>query len=227
MPTKSSPGSSANEDMLVSYCTIRKAIGYIAILYAPVLVLGTWFIGGCPSLRDSVSAYYYSCTYPWFIGALCAVSLFLFTYKGYTGADQLVTNAASLFVLGVVFFPTNETNKYGICNVVNKPPNGFFDTAHYLSAGVFFLLMAYMSLFLFTKTDPQQEPTKEKLKRNRVYKICGIIMLVAMALIPCLMIPGVPQSFLNLRPEFWFECLVLIPFGISWLTKGEGLLKDK
>jgi hypothetical protein len=215
----------ATKDMVISYCAIRRAIGYIAITFTPILSLGALILGDCHCLKDSASGYYYTCMYPWFIGALCAVGLFLFCYKGYDRRDDVVTNVAALFALGIVFFPTDESTTCACLNVLKRDPNPFFDTAHYVSAGIFFVLMAYMSLFLFTKSGPQ--PTPQKLKRNKVYKACGYTMLVAMALIPCLLIPGIPQSFLNYRPEFWFESLVLIPFGISWLVKGEGLLKDK
>jgi hypothetical protein len=220
------PKSSQNpkQDMLVSYLTIRQAVGYLGIFFPVVLALGNWLIGQCPSLKDSVSSYYYTVMSSYFDGTLCAVGLFLFTYKGYNRADQISSNAGGLFALGIVFFPTDAG---GICNMFCTSPNKFLDTAHYISAGLFFVTMAGISLFLFTKTQPGETPTKQKLRRNVVYKVCGVIMIVAMALIPCLKIFSFPQSFLNYKPEFWFETTVLWAFGFSWLTKGEGLLKDK
>jgi zinc transporter ZupT len=210
------------KDMVISYVTIRKAVGYIAISFTPVLALGTVVIGQCPGLRDSASAYFYTSMGSYFVGALCAVALFLFTYKGYDTVDQIVTNIAALFALGIVFFPTDESISPSACNVLHRLPDGFTNTAHYISAGIFFVLMACMSLFLFTKTAPGGKPTPHKLKRNVVYKTCGYIMLVAMALIPCLKINGLPPAILNHQPEFWLESTILITFGVSWLTKGLG-----
>jgi len=212
--------------MVISYVTIRKAVGYIAISFAPVLALGTVLLGNCPGMRDSVSAYYYTCMGSYFIGALCAVALFLFTYKGFDTQDQIVTNAAALFALGVVFFPTDESTTDTLCNVLHRLPNGFFNTAHYISAGIFFVLMAYMSLFLFTKTNPGIKPTRQKLQRNVVYKVCGYVMLVAMAGIPCLKMLDKSSPFFKYHPEFWMESTVLIAFGISWLVKGLGSDKE-
>ena len=216
--TKSS--QNPTQDMVISYLTIRKAVGYLGIFFPVVLALGNWLIRDC-GLNDSVSSYYYSIMGCFFDGTLCAVGLFLFTYKGYDRVDQWSSNAGGLFALCIVFF---RTNGGGRCSVLTLPDSDFLNTAHYLSAGLFFVTMACISLFLFTKTSGS--PTKQKLRRNRVYKACGIIMLVFMSLIPCLKIKSIPPAFFNYVPEFWFESIVLWAFGFSWLTKGEGLLKD-
>jgi hypothetical protein len=104
--------------------------------------------------------------------------------------------------------------------------NAFLNTAHYISAALFFITVACMSLFLFTKTTPGERPTKRKLQRNKVYKACGYVMLFFMILIVALQFKFT-APLLPYKPEFWFETMVLLAFGISWLTKGEGLLKDK
>ncbi|MDZ7633561.1 MAG: hypothetical protein U5L72_03600 [Bacteroidales bacterium] len=50
---------------------------------------------------------------------------------------------------------------------------------HFYSAASFFVILALISLFLFTRGE--KHPTGRKLKRNTVYRVCGIIMLVALA----------------------------------------------
>jgi hypothetical protein len=68
--------------------------------------------------------------------------------------------------------------------------------------------------------------TPEKKKRNRVYRVCGIIMLVSVTGIPIYSIPAIHRALSFLKPTIILETLALLSFGISWLTKGEFLLKD-
>jgi putative Mn2+ efflux pump MntP len=215
------------QDMVVSYLTIRKAVGYLGLTFPIILALGTWLIGRCPCLEDSVSSYYYTVMGSYFVGALCSVGLFLFSYKGYNTIDQILSRVASVFILAVAFVPTNSISPCLSCNIYTEAPNTFRDTAHFVTSAIFFAIMAYMSIFLFTKTDQGQRPTKQKLQRNKVYKVCGYLMIIFLLLIPALKIKGVPASFFNYRPEFWFEAVVLGAFGFSWLTKGEAILKDE
>jgi hypothetical protein len=216
-----------NQDMVISYLSTRKAVGYLGVFFPPGLALGAWLIGHCPCVRDSVSSYYYTDMVTYFAGTLCAVALFLFTYKGYDFMDQVISNAGAIFALCIAFFPADETSFCSVCNVIARHPHPFINTVHNLSAGLFFLTMAYMTLFLFTKTDPHQPSTKQKEKRNKVYKTCGYVMLISMLLIPCLKIKGIPAVFAEYSAQFWLEAIVLMAFGFSWLVKGETLLKDK
>lgn len=227
MPELIQNNGDAKRDMVVSFLTIRKAVGLLGMSYPIVLALGNWLPGHCPCLKDSVSAYYYTNMSSYFSGALCAVGLFMFTYKGYSLADEVLSKAGSVFALCIVFFPSDLGGSCACCNVIFRPQNTFSDTAHFISAAFFFITMAGMSLFLFTKTDPEVQPTKQKLQRNKVYKVCGYIMLGAMALIPALKIKAIPEVVFNYKPEFWLEFIVLASFGFSWLVKGETLLKDK
>jgi hypothetical protein len=134
---------------------------------------------------------------------------------------------ASIFILGGAFLPTNSNSPCLSCNIYAAAPNTFRDTAHFLTSAVFFTIMAYMLIFLFTKTTPGQQPTKQKLQRNKVYKVCGYLMIIFLLLIAALKIPGIPTALFSYRPEFWFETIVLGAFGFSWLTKGEAILKDE
>jgi len=48
------------EPRLITYQTLRQAIGYMGIGLPAVLLLGIVTIGKCPSILDSISHYYYS-----------------------------------------------------------------------------------------------------------------------------------------------------------------------
>jgi hypothetical protein len=82
-----------------------------------------------------------------------------------------------------------------------------------------------MSIFLFTKSFGKMTP--EKKKRNRVYRICGVIMLVSIIGIPIDGIPAIYDRIKSIKPTLILEFLALTSFGISWLTKGEFILADK
>ncbi|HLF70230.1 MAG TPA: DUF998 domain-containing protein, partial [Actinomycetota bacterium] len=141
---------------------------------------------------------------------LFAIGWFLFTYRGYERKDDIAGNLACVFALGVALFPNSgEPSERAI---------------HFTSAGLLFLVLAYFSLVLFTKSGGT--PTAQKLKRNRVYVVCGVSILLCIAGI------GLYYAFLQnssiaaLKPVFWLESLALWTFGVSWFVKGETLWRD-
>ena len=82
---------------------------------------------------------------------------------------------------------------------------------HNISAVIFFLLLAYNSLFLFTKSSG--EMTEKKKKRNIIFKVCGIGMVISLVCI-------VPFSIFDVWGGTWLvEMFALAFFGVSWLTK--------
>src|SRR5258708_4843514 len=219
-----------NRDMVVSYLTIRKAVGILGIALPVVVASGTWIIGNCPILKGSISAYYYTIMGNYFTGTLCAVALFLFTYRGYYYKEQIATNIASLFALGTALFPMNSGGISAVCNIVYKADSSFSNSAHYLSAALLFATLAYISIFIFTKLDPGKSFTKQKGQRNIIYKTCGYIMVIALTLILSLQIATLREATGSYNPVFWLESITLWAFGISWLVKGGtvfSVLKDK
>jgi hypothetical protein len=126
--------------------------------------------------------------------------------------DSLTSKAAGFFAVCVAFLPTAPEGK----DIPHKTE--IISTLHYVSAGIFLAALAFMSLFLFTKSKGYK--TRQKKQRNNVYKICGIIMLIS--------IIGIPfdKKIAFANTTLVLETSALISFGFSWLTKGELLLKD-
>lgn len=159
-------------------------------------------------------------------GTLCAVALFMFTYKGYDKIDLWSAKLAALFALGVAFFPTDNFEPLSSCKVLALDGNHIINIVHFTSATLLFLTFAFFSLFLFTKTSGNKTDRKEA--RNIIYKICGyLILLSIVAIFIYSVVPSINEQFRKFKPIFWFETLALLAFGLSWLTKGEGLLPDK
>jgi len=196
-----------------SYLSLRKAVGWIGILLPFVLVLGHLIIFGGDRLLTNMSVYYHTGMRDLFVGAICAIALFLFFYRGYDRWDNISANLAGFFALGVAFFPT-----------VEEGPWDWAAQVHFYSAACFLVILALISIFLFTRGEGY--PTAMKKKRNLVYRLCGIVMLTALAAVEVFFL-----FFDGKNSETRFvliaETVTLIAFGISWLTKGGTLYPDK
>ena len=100
---------------------------------------------------------------------------------------------------------------------------GFFQIPMYYSskihcfcAVVFFVLLAFNSFFLFTKTDTPIIMGSKKKLRNKVYRLCGVGMLVCMVW----QIVTTKVSFFSGWWTMINEIFMLQFFGFSWLVKG-------
>ena len=92
-------------------------------------------------------------------------------------------------------------------------------------AGIVFTILAYMSYWLFTKTSGVM--IRQKIKRNKVYRVCAVIMAIAVIAILLSGISSIGDRFASWKPTLLLEIVALTSFGISWLTKGEMILPDK
>lgn len=211
------------ENALVWLKRIRNTIGFLGMLLPWIALLGTFLaskhIDITPTFWKelSISATYYLT--PALTGILTTAAVVLICYYGYGPEDDIPTTAAGVFGLMIVLFPCS-------CDLSAGKIVGFFqlqaETSHIIhciSAVCFFLLLSYISLFLFTKG--VDNPTEQKKTRNKIYITCGIGMLAALIFIP------LPIHFP--AKIFIVEAIALTFFGISWLVKGQafGLFADK
>jgi hypothetical protein len=78
---------------------------------------------------------------------------------------------------------------------------------------------------IFRYQDPEKIRKGKKKIRNQVYSSCAWLILVGVIL-------AFAQNFWSKSAKdvtqwlFWFEALAVVAFGVSWLVKGETLLKD-
>ncbi|MEN9865508.1 MAG: hypothetical protein RL748_1098 [Pseudomonadota bacterium] len=208
----------AQDNLLMSYLDLRKAIGWIGILLPLVVALGKYWFEG-PGLEDSISAYYHTIMRNVYVGSLVAMSTFLFSYRGYDDHDARVSKLAALAALVTALFPT-------------APASGATGNAlissniHALSASMFFLCLVYFCLVLFRKSS-HGILTPRKLLRNRVYSFCGYGLIVCLVLIVVSGFVFDPATSKALHPKFWLESVADVLFGTAWLVKGEAILKDR
>jgi hypothetical protein len=198
-------------EQIYSFWSLRKSIGWIGISLPFALMTGVYFLFKGPIPFYSISQYYFSGMRNLMTGALCAIALFLFFYKGYNRWDLWSSNLAAISALGIAFCPT-----------VKEGPLNTSAHIHFISATIFFLTLACISLFLFTKKSSQ--PTRQKKTRNGIYIACGLVM------IGCLLALLTFYIFFENKSShfvFWIETLALVAFGVSWLVKGQALFADE
>jgi len=221
---KKQPNPYTSENDILTFRRIRKAIGYLGISLPIALVILSLIPFFKTSVQNSISYYYYTNLREVFTGVLCAVGLFLIRYKGVDNPvfwknDDKMTNIAGIMALGVALVPTNpqccSEKIYTLIPYCVK----LLGWLHYLFAGVFFFILAIMSLVIFTigQKDNKDIPLSF-FNENNIYKICGIGIIVFAGMIPvCDLLNLFPRSTLV------FEALALIAFGTSWLIKGRFL----
>jgi succinate dehydrogenase hydrophobic anchor subunit len=214
-----------NNNLVLSYLALRKAVGFLGIALPVVLILGAILIGNCSGLQASISDYHNTAMRDVFVGILCAIALFLFAYSGYDKLDFWMAKAAGLLGFFVAIFPDDPdlTNPCTIQCMQNIP--GWMSTVHFISAAVFLLILAYFSIFLFTKTGGKPI-TPEKKKRNLIYRICGYTIIACLVLLAIYFLMSLQDELGKYSPVLILEALALWAFGFSWVVKGEFILKD-
>lgn len=203
------------EPLSLSHYLHQQMIGYLGLLL-PLILFVLAAARPIPSLPrwetlDSVSAYYYSGADAVFVGILFALSLFLFSYRGYSAsrADRILGKIGGGAALGVAVFPTGAPGSL-------KEPlwwSDAFGTVHYASACTLFLVFIAFAIWLFRRSDtPREEHGGEKRWKNRLFLICGIVMIGAVL--------WAGSSLITDAPIFWAEVIALWAFALSWLVKG-------
>ncbi|HEU5352713.1 MAG TPA: hypothetical protein VFU55_14060 [Terracidiphilus sp.] len=216
--------------VVLSYHEQRRAVGILA-LSLPFLLAGGRVVLALlgpghrlpkPILEHSISDYYYSSMGNVLVGSLCAIAVFLICSRGYDPADEVAGYVAGVGSLGVALVPS--LNPGGGPYTRMQIETGHLHSAF---AGLMFLALAYFCLVLFRRTSPLRKVTRRKLHRNRIYLACGLVILACDAGMAALAFPAVALRFWNDRALLLCETLALMAFGIAWLTKGNGILKDQ
>ncbi len=210
--------SGAPRKLELSYLALRTTVGTIGIALPWVLATGGW--PHEPSwLQPSLSAYYYTGMRNIFVAILFFIGVFLAVTRGYDWKDELAGWISGPCAIGVALFPTTRPN----CPALETDLIG---KVHYGCAAVLFVTLGLMSLCLFTKSSSKVDRTDEKKKRNVVYKICGIAILVSITCIGVLHFFAPEKRCEWPHSEFWLETIAVEAFGFAWLTKGETIIKD-
>ena len=237
-----------DRNLVMSYHRMRRWVGYLGISLPFTLFFGnklfdflkiyqrTTLMQMCDlcfqssgTLKGSISEYYYSPMGELFVGTLCAVAFFLFSYKGYPlkegeakfTSDSLITNLAGLCALMVAIFPMDFDSCFNnnFRSFISHP---FVGKIHYISAVLFFSLLAVMCLLNFRRTDTVSN--FGKMPSHNFYKWCGRGIIVSLVLAGLFKVITPLNEFAkehDFHYLFWFETTSLLFFGASWLKKGQ------
>jgi hypothetical protein len=211
--------SGPQDPLVLSYLALRKAVGIIGCSLPIALGLGGFFAFHA-RLQTTMSDYYYTGMRNIFVASLCAIGIFLMSTRGYDRKDEIAGRLASAFAIGVALFPTTPD----ICPTHEAKIIGGI---HLSSAALFYLTLAYFSIKLFTQTTPENRPTRQKMRRNIVYRVCGYAILACLASILVVKLAPANPRVARIEPVFWLESFASVSFGVSWLVKGETILKDQ
>lgn len=200
-------------NLVISYLELRRTIGALGMGLPLILAGGAWLVFSI-GLQDSISSYYHTPMRDVFVGLVFFLSGFFWAYKGYDWRDALAGKLATLF--GWLFAIVPQATSLAQFDL-----NGRY---HFIFAAAFFAILIYFSGYLFTRTHSDKPPTPQKKLRNLVYRICAVVMGVALAVgITLYFFP----TYAAYHPLFWGETLAIEAFGLSWFVKGAGLLSDE
>ena len=190
-----------NDTNSINATRLRCIIGWLGLLLPWIVVL---ILQRFPA---SISATYYTQAVASFMIILGSAAILLFCYKGYDWLDDVINTIAGIAGLTICLFPCWVDGEGPLVGTFMLDMNTSH-IIHCIGAVLFFGMLSINSLFRFTKSSGN--PTPNKKKRNIIYIICGIGMLLSFALF--------------LLPDFeikiWLiETVALFFFGVSWLTK--------
>ena len=183
---------------------LRQVIGILGMFLPFAVVFFAAVFGSEECLPQNcfstISATYHTNAGPIMVGLLFCVGLFLVTYDGYDRQDSIVSTISGIAAMGIAFFPCtlkvlsidSAGHSLGTRVGIFHLPIEVSNIIHLALAAAFFLLLAYNSFFLFTKTKNKDSMSNEKKKRNLLYKICGLIIFAS---IICILV-------INLLPTF-------------------------
>lgn len=200
--------------LTLSYLALRRTVGLIGMLLPFVLLAGVHLLFPAEVGVKSISHYYHTGMGDVFVGALCAVAVFLYYYTGYDRGDRITANVAATLALGVAWFPASAAGYPAWTNIV-----------HLSCAAGLFLALAYLSAFRFTRGE---KSSPQKRTRNRIYKVCAWVIVVGIATVAGYESTLGKQAGGGPVPDlvFWAETAALVAFGTSWFVKGKTLFQD-
>lgn len=159
-------------------------------------------------ILNSISETYHSNHKIIMIISLGLCTFFFATYHGYDLGDRIFTILSAVGAFGVAAFPCSS-NFYTMETVgLFSMPNSVSNIIHLISAIMVFGSFALMTLTQFTKGSDT--------KRNKLYYICGGIMIAA--IIGIIVIPDF------LFRTMILELIMLEAFAVAWITKSKVLI---
>jgi hypothetical protein len=208
--------------LVISYLGVRRAIGAVGLLLPILLGPVGWLVFGIP-IQDNMSSYYHTPLRDVFVGAMCTMGVFLYCYRGYDWIESWSANFGCLSALGVALFPLDPDSD-------PLHQRSVFGYVHTISGGVFFLTLAFYSLYHFpTSKAEKHEVAPHEAERNFIYRTSGAVILLSLIAMGVYLVL-LPEEWARLLNHynflFWMEWVAVWAFAASWLTKGRAIFAD-
>lgn len=224
----------ARNNLVLSYLSVRRALGMLGFSL-PVLLAAAGLLSG-DGIQPSISEFYFTSAGDILVGVLSAIGVFLWAYRGFERrpdeffSDYVISRLAVVGAVGVALIPTRGPMDSNPLPMMHRLLGvDLSQKLHFASATLFFLCLAVFCLVLFRRRDPAKPITPAKRAQNRIYLVCGWIILTMILALGVFgwWYSGLPperQTEVDrLDAVFYLESIAVFAFSVSWLTKGKTL----
>jgi len=240
MSDRDAVDTTARHPLVVSFRTIRRAVGTVGLVL-PLLGPVGWLVWGIP-LQDNLSSYYHTPLRDVFVGLMCSLGLFFFCYRGHDRFEDWTANLACVFALGLAFFPVDPQP------LRLMGDHTWTGIVHGLAGAGFFLTMALYSLLHLPKSrhaighdglpnggaslpidrEGEEVPEPHRFERHLLYRLSGVSILVAMlAMGVYFALPGGWKETADLYNALYvLESIAIWSYAGAWLLKGRFIVAD-
>lgn len=208
--------------ILLTYFKVRQSLGYIAMGFPLLLLIGGYVTEG--AVLPSISDYYFSAMRDFVVGALVAIGIFLMAYNGQPNAahnrlDALTSFGAGAASIGLALFP-NKPHTMGIETFFHAVMDDRISVSlHFLSSFVFLTTLTLFCLRIFSRAALPKE--------KHLYWLCGWTIVTAGVVATTASFVRAFDLFEarhvveDLNLIFWLEATGVWAFCIAWLIKGQ------
>lgn len=211
-------------------------VSLLSGLLPVILVMSNALLFTWESQQPSISDYVYTSARPFFYGIVFTLGLVLLFYKGYPEndgpipmSDNQLATLSGIGALIVAIVPSNHC--FEVMGVLqNDFRHIFWGQVHTIGAGIAYTPMALFLLFYFTQSGgvPENELPRDKIIRNRIYRICGWLIVISITFVIGMNLWKAMSDAPDCATAnefgyvFWAECVMQFAVFFGWGTKFAG-----
>ena len=149
-----------------------------------------------------------------FVGSLFVISAFLWSYNGYSLFQAVLSKIAAVAAAAVAYFPCDCLSGRAGDGVAREAT--ITGIVHTTAAISMFIILAIFCWLFYLRA--KGKGSKQAKIRGRIYRLCAIAIVGAMALQLLDFLGWVDFSGITQRLTYYVEATGLFAFGIAWLT---------